>query len=87
MQLQKNYFGIFKCVSKFKSCWKLSVKKTQKTEEQRNQPTDVRDWIASFKVSDDKNVECDSVCKTLPMLWLKFLKVTQFPVLLNPVGI
>lgn len=80
-------FSIFKCVSKFKSWWKLSLKETQKVKEQRNQPADVGDWIASFKASDDKNVEWDSVCKTLPMLWLMFLKVTQFPVLLNPVDI
>lgn len=87
MQLQKIYLGILKCVSKLKSQWKLSIKETQKVEEQRNLPDDLGDWIASFKVSDDKNIKWDSVCKTPPMLWLRFLKVTQFPVLLNPVGI
>lgn len=41
MQLQNIYLGIFKCVSKLKSQWKLSVKETQKVEEQRNPPDDV----------------------------------------------
>lgn len=83
----ENLIWIFKSVYKLKSWWKLSVKETQKVEEQRNQPADVGDWIASFKMSDDKNVEWDSVYKTLPMLWLRFLKVTQFSILLNPIGI
>lgn len=62
MQLQKIYFSIFRCVSKLKSWWKLSVKETQKVEEQRNQPADVGDWIPSFKMPDDKNVESTKPC-------------------------
>lgn len=84
--MQEIFFGIFRCVSELKSWWKLSVKETQKVEEQGNQLAEVGDWTASFKVSDDKNVKWDSVYKTLPM-WLRLLKATQFSVLLNPVDI
>lgn len=86
MQLQKIYLGIFIDISKLKSWWRLSVKEMQKVKEQWNQSAAVGGWIASFKISDDKNIEWDPVCKILLMLGLRFLKATQFPVLLNPVG-
>lgn len=53
MQLQKIYLEIFKCVSKLKSWWKLCQGDTE-SGRTKNQPADVGDWIASFKVSDDK---------------------------------
>lgn len=56
-------------------------------EEQWNQAAAVGGRIILFKISNDKYIERDPVCKILLMLGFRFLKATQFPVLVNPVGI